>query len=155
MVSFLMILNRKNITPECKKVRSVQLCFFQLYFFSFRIYWERNLRVQTQSRYCQNCHYNPDSNCRKEPSLGNIAQSAIESKCIELLEQDRTLYAVVYSSTEKKCFTYNCLHTAVLTYVFGHSTYMRTCDTGMKPVSSTVYNMSGVNIYKYVYTYTV
>jgi len=106
-------------------------------------------------RYCQNCHYNPDSNCRQEPSLGNIAQSAIESKCIELLEQDRSLYAVVYSSTEKKCFTYNCLHAAVLTYVLGQSTYMRTCDTGMKPVSFTVNNMSGVNIYTYAYTYTV
>jgi len=90
---------------------------------------------QSPIRYCQHCHYNKNSNCRSERSLQGVSVSQQEAQCLAILQNDPTLYAVVYSSGElDKCFAYTCNETQALTYEDDkpYVTYMRTCDAGIK-----------------------
>jgi len=94
---------------------------------------------QTPVRYCQHCIYNKDLSCKGEHSLESFAASHQEAECLAILQGNPSLFAVVHSASEEKCFTYDCGHTQVLTYFDdskSYATYMRTCDTGMKPLIS-------------------
>ena len=66
--------------------------------------------------YCKNCHYNKDSGCKDERTFEGMPVLLQEAACLDVLQGDPDLYAVVYSYNEVKCYTFNCNHTQMLTH---------------------------------------
>jgi len=88
---------------------------------------------QDTIRYCKNCHYNPDSDCKTEVPVVGTSVSQQEAACLRRLQGNSSLYAVVYDPLQMgKCFKYNCEHSENTTYAAGYVTYMRTCNTGIQ-----------------------